>query len=82
MEIRDVIGNLREENLRLSRRVESIASNLSLLERFTWNLLKEVREAMNEGCQIIWDLGDELAAADAASTMDSPERTDDEQTLF
>lgn len=80
MEIRDVIGNLREENLRLSRRVESIASNLSLLERFTWNLLKEVREAMNEGAQIIWDLGDELATAE--STVDSPERTDDENTLF
>lgn len=82
MEIRDVIHNLREENLRLSRRLEALQSQVELLERFTWNLLKEVREAMSEGVQILWDLDETLDEASTVdSTVDSPERTND-ATLF
>lgn len=85
MEIRDVIFNIREENLRLSRKVDSLTANVEMLERFTWNLLRELRQAVAEGCQIIWDLDAELESAESTmdSTEDSPEGTDDDDpTLF
>jgi len=39
MEIRDVIHSLREKSLEHSLAIQSLRSNVEMLERFTWNLL-------------------------------------------
>lgn len=38
-DIRDVIGNLREDILSLKLRVGQLQSSYELLERFTWNMV-------------------------------------------
>jgi len=40
MEIRDVIGNMREDIRQLQHDQQSLRSYVDTLERFTWNLLQ------------------------------------------
>lgn len=78
MEIRDVVASLREQALEQRLRIESLQSQVSMLERFTWNLLMECRKSVVDGVlEIVWD-----PETNVLSTVDSPERTDDEPTLF
>lgn len=88
MEIRDVVGNLRGAQLQLSLELQSIRSQVNMLERFTWNLLTDLRRAVESG-QVVytWELAPDEAYGSNESTVDStvdtPERTDDgDPTLF
>jgi len=77
MEIRDVVATLRGEILQLQLEVQSLRAGQTMLERFTWNLITDVRKAVESGqVEITWTLEDE-DATDPGSTVDSPHRTDD-----
>lgn len=86
MEIRDVLASLREQCLELRLEQASLRSQVNLLERFTWNLLTDLRRAVDAGLvEFTWTMEDEdTAASTVDSTVDSPERTDPDAnpTLF
>jgi len=77
MEIFDVISSIRTDLLELKLEQARLQTTVSLLEGFTWNLLRDLRDAIAEG-EVTVTFEDD----DPPSTVDSPERTDDEPTLF
>lgn len=42
MHISDVIGELRETQLRQSMKIKALEAQQAMLERFTWNLLRDL----------------------------------------